>query len=75
MHPGVVESDVTGIEVGDRVTETSHAYDLGTVVLTTFCAWLVKGEPIATEHSELHWCGGPERQVWPGSNQPTPRGK
>ncbi|MFY9713615.1 MAG: (deoxy)nucleoside triphosphate pyrophosphohydrolase [Microbacterium sp.] len=48
------------IEVGEHVTATSHLYDFGTVVLTTFYARLSSGDPMATEHSELRWCTGPE---------------
>lgn len=43
------------ITVGDKVTTTSHDYDFGTVILTTFMCELVEGEPELTEHAEMHW--------------------
>lgn len=43
------------IEVGDEVTTTSHEYDFGTVILTTFRCHLVDGTPQLTEHADIRW--------------------
>jgi 8-oxo-dGTP diphosphatase len=43
------------VEVGDQVTTTSHAYDFGVVVLTTFWCRLIEGTPDPTEHASIRW--------------------
>ena len=43
------------IEVGDRVATTSHAYEFGTVSLTTYWAEITDGAPVASEHAGLRW--------------------
>lgn len=43
------------VVAGEHVETTSHAYDFGIVILTTFFATLKFGEPVATEHSQLRW--------------------
>ena len=43
------------VEVHDEVTTTTHEYDFGIVVLTTFDCTLVSGEPELTEHSQVRW--------------------
>ncbi len=48
------ELDCT-IEVGDKITTTSHEYDFGVVTLTTYYATLVAGQPSTSEHAELRW--------------------
>lgn len=48
------ELDCT-VEVGDEVTTTSHEYDAGVVVLTTYYCRLVSGTPRPTEHATITW--------------------
>lgn len=48
------ELDCT-IEVGDKLTTTTHEYDFGVVTLTTYFATLVSGQPRTSEHAELRW--------------------
>lgn len=43
------------IEVGSEVVTTTHEYDFGTVILTTFYCSLIQGVPQLTEHSSLKW--------------------
>jgi 8-oxo-dGTP diphosphatase len=43
------------VEVGDEVTTTSHEYDFGVVILTTFWCRLVEGTPDLTEHADITW--------------------
>jgi 8-oxo-dGTP diphosphatase len=43
------------VAIGDEVTTTTHPYDFGDVVLTTFWCELSVGEPNLTEHSEVRW--------------------
>ncbi|HIT76560.1 MAG TPA: (deoxy)nucleoside triphosphate pyrophosphohydrolase [Candidatus Avipropionibacterium avicola] len=43
------------VEIGAHVATTTHAYDFGTVTLTTFLARVVAGEPQPTEHSAVRW--------------------
>lgn len=43
------------VEVGTKITTTSHAYAFGTVHLTTFYCTITNGEPHAREHAELAW--------------------
>lgn len=43
------------IEVGERVTTTTHEYDFATVTLTTFYGAVVDGSPSLTEHTEMRW--------------------
>jgi len=43
------------VSVGDEVTTTSHDYEFGTVVLTTFYCDLLAGEPVLTEHTAVRW--------------------
>ena len=43
------------IAVAERLTTTVHAYDFGTISLTTFHAQLVSGEPTLTEHAAMQW--------------------
>lgn len=43
------------IEVGDALTTTTHPYDFGDVILTTFWCALRSGTPRLTEHSEVRW--------------------
>ena len=44
-----------GVEVGDEVTTTTHAYDFGVVTLTTFWCRLVEGTPDPMEHAGIAW--------------------
>lgn len=48
------ELDCT-IEVGDKITTTTHDYDFGVVTLTTYYATLVAGQPTTSEHAEFRW--------------------
>jgi len=44
------------VEIGNEVTTTTHSYDFGDVILTTFwCALTGNDEPELTEHSEVRW--------------------
>lgn len=43
------------VEVKDELTTTTHSYDFGDVILTTFWCALRSGTPSLTEHSELRW--------------------
>jgi len=43
------------VEVGERLESTTHAYDFGSVTLTTYYCRLVAGVAEPTEHSELRW--------------------
>ena len=43
------------VEIGEHVETTSHEYAFGVVILTTYYATLVDGEPQLTEHSEIRW--------------------
>lgn len=43
------------IEVGERVTTTSHTYDFGIVTLTTFWCRVVDGSPDPSEHAGITW--------------------
>ncbi|WP_405219131.1 (deoxy)nucleoside triphosphate pyrophosphohydrolase [Agrococcus sp. Ld7] len=43
------------VEVGDHVETTTHEYDFGVVMLTTFYCYLIAGEPKLTEHSAVMW--------------------
>jgi len=49
------EELLCGVEVGDFVESTSHAYEFGTVRLTTYFARIVSGRPTPTEHAALLW--------------------
>lgn len=50
----IAEELLCSIEVGTHVETTTH----GHVVLSTYYATLARGEPQATEHSELRWLAG-----------------
>jgi 8-oxo-dGTP diphosphatase len=41
--------------VGKQVISTTHEYDFGTVVLTTFYCRLSDGNPVPSEHQEIVW--------------------
>jgi 8-oxo-dGTP diphosphatase len=43
------------IEVGSEVVTTTHEYDFGTVILTTFYCGLIEGVPKLTEHASVKW--------------------
>ena len=43
------------VAVGELITTTSHEYDFGIVVLTTFYCELLSGSPVLTEHAEVVW--------------------
>ncbi|MBH0109783.1 (deoxy)nucleoside triphosphate pyrophosphohydrolase [Salinibacterium sp. NG22] len=43
------------VAVGKLITTTTHEYDFGTVVLTTFYCELLSGTPVLTEHAEVRW--------------------
>jgi 8-oxo-dGTP diphosphatase len=51
----IVEELGCAIEVGDEVTTTSHEYDCGVVILTTFWCRLVEGTPGPAEHAGITW--------------------
>lgn len=41
--------------VGERVEATTYEYEFGIVMLTTFYATILRGEPHVTEHADLRW--------------------
>lgn len=43
------------IQVGDKVTTTTHEYDFATITLTTFWCELMSGDPVLTEHEDVVW--------------------
>lgn len=43
------------VAVGELITTTTHEYDFGIIVLTTFYCELLSGTPVLTEHSEVRW--------------------
>ena len=43
------------VDVGREVATTSHEYEFGTVVLTTFYCVLTNGIPEPIEHSDFRW--------------------
>lgn len=43
------------ITVGEKITTTVHAYDFGTIALTSFWATLIGARPHLTEHSDARW--------------------
>jgi 8-oxo-dGTP diphosphatase len=43
------------VDVGERVTTTSHTYDFGIVTLTTFWCRLVEGSPDPSAHAGITW--------------------
>lgn len=43
------------IEVGEKITTTTHQYDFGVVTLTVYYCTLVAGEPTPSEHEEVRW--------------------
>jgi 8-oxo-dGTP diphosphatase len=43
------------VAVGELITTTTHEYDFGVVVLTTFYCELLSGTPVLTEHAEVVW--------------------
>lgn len=43
------------VEVKAEVRTTRHAYDFGTIHLTTFYCVLLSGNPQATEHANVKW--------------------
>lgn len=51
----IVEELRCVVDVGDKVTTTSHEYDFGVVNLTTFYCQLVDGVPQPTEHASIKW--------------------
>lgn len=60
------------IDVGPKITTTSHAYDFGTVNLTTYYCSITRGEPQPHEHSELKWAAPDElsRLEWAPADIP-----
>ena len=48
------------VEVGQRVTTTSHEYDFGIVNLTTYYCELTDGTPQLVEHAAMTWLGPSE---------------
>ncbi|WP_341952937.1 (deoxy)nucleoside triphosphate pyrophosphohydrolase [Salinibacterium sp. TMP30] len=43
------------VAVGELITTTTHEYDFGFVVLTTFYCELLSGTPVLTEHTDVRW--------------------
>jgi len=53
------------VEVGVELTTTTHAYDFGIVILTTFYCTLVAGTPKAREHADIAWLNPSELMTVP----------
>jgi len=51
------------VVVGEQIITTTHAYDFGTVTLTTFWCELVGGTPILTEHAAVRWLSRSELEA------------
>lgn len=51
----IQEELLCDVKVGQKVTTTAHAYDFGTVRLTTYYCDLIAGEPSLTEHAGELW--------------------
>lgn len=43
------------VRVGELVVSTTHEYDFGEVILTTFLCGLLEGAPTVTEHASIRW--------------------
>lgn len=61
------------IAIEDKITTTTHEYDFGVVVLTTFYCRLSDGTPEITEHEEFVWAtpGELDRFDWAPADLPT----
>ncbi|WP_137653041.1 (deoxy)nucleoside triphosphate pyrophosphohydrolase [Bifidobacterium moukalabense] len=55
LHREIEEELLCEIEVVDEVCTSSHDYDFGTVVLTSFVCHLLSGTPRLTEHHAIRW--------------------
>ena len=64
-----------GVEVGNLVTTTFHAYDHIVVRLSTYLCTLAVGEPHPTEHTALRWLTRDELPAltWAPADVPTVR--
>lgn len=51
----IAEEFLCDVEVLDQVEDTTYEYDTFIVRLETFLAKILKGEPVAQEHSETRW--------------------
>jgi 8-oxo-dGTP diphosphatase len=51
----IIEELECEVAVGELITTTTHEYDFGVVVLTTFYCELLSGTPVLTEHAEVAW--------------------
>lgn len=51
----IIEELRCQVSVGQEITSTTHEYDFGVVVLTTFHCEIVGGEPQPSEHDALAW--------------------
>ncbi|SDW47910.1 8-oxo-dGTP diphosphatase [Alicyclobacillus hesperidum] len=43
------------IEVGGFITQASHEYPNALIILSTYYASIMKGEPVAKEHEQIVW--------------------
>ena len=61
------------VAVREELTTATHAYDFGTVVLTTYRCDLVAGTPGAREHQDVRWLPPSEldRLEWAPVDLPT----
>lgn len=71
----IVEELRCRVEVGERVTATTHEYEFGIVSLTTFYCELVEGEPQLSEHQAVRWLPPSELQSleWAPADVPAVR--
>lgn len=58
------------VAVGDKVADTMHEYEFGTVRLTTFACQLLEGTPQLTEHAAVRWLS-PDELVQLDGHPPT----
>jgi 8-oxo-dGTP diphosphatase len=52
----IAEELACSVAVGEELTTTTHDYDFGVVMLTTFWCQLIDGAPKLSEHAEVRWC-------------------
>lgn len=51
----VAEELGCAVNVGTKLTTTTHEYDFGVVTLTTFWCQLIAGHPTLNEHAKVSW--------------------
>jgi 8-oxo-dGTP diphosphatase len=61
------------IDVGPKITTTTHVYDFGSVHLTTYYCAITRGDPTPNEHAELTWAAPQQLSTleWAPADVPT----